>query len=335
MSIAGPEPTILLVRYPSNSSIPEASSFDDGRMTAPGVTRPSAVCHRSLTGSADDARHESRASTEDTLTVAEDPVRFRSIFISDVHLGFRGCRADFLLDFLRSTTADKLYLVGDIIDVWNMRRGIYWPQEHNNVIRTLLGKAKHDCEVIFVPGNHDEVFRDYCGMTLGNIAIRRDAIHETADGRRLLVLHGDEFDSVVRVSPWLAALGNHAYGFLLRLNRYVNGFRRLFGLQYWSLAAFLKHKVKNAVSFISSFEDAVVREARRREVDGVVCGHIHRPEIRDIQGVLYLNDGDWVESCTALVEHEDGRLELIHWGDDRTSVKHEDGESVIELPAVA
>jgi UDP-2,3-diacylglucosamine pyrophosphatase LpxH len=241
------------------------------------------------------------------------PLRFRSVFISDVHLGFKGCQADLLLQFLRNTRCETLFLIGDIIDVWNMRNGLYWPQSHNDVIRTILGKAKHGTRVIYIPGNHDELFRDYDGVTFGNLSIRRDYVHHTADGRRLLLLHGDEFDGLVQCSPWLAHLGNHAYGFLLRINRYVNWVRRRFGYHYWSLAAFLKHKVKNAVKYIANFEEVVARAARRRGVDGLVCGHIHRPEIRDIRGILYCNDGDWVESCSALVEHPDGRLELIDW----------------------
>lgn len=240
---------------------------------------------------------------------------FRTVWISDVHLGFRGCNAELLLDFLRTVECDTLYLVGDIVDVWEMERRMFWPQAHNNVVRTLLGKAKHDTTVIYVPGNHDEVLRDFAGMDFGNVQIRRQTVHTTADGRKLLVMHGDEMDSVVQCSRFLAVLGSRAYDFLLWLNRYVNAARKLFGKPYWSLAAFLKHKVKNAVNFISSFEKGVAHEARRRKVDGVVCGHIHRAEIRMIDDILYCNDGDWVESCTALVEHADGRLEILDWAE--------------------
>ena len=242
------------------------------------------------------------------------PLRFRSIFVSDVHLGFKGCQAQMLLDFLRSTRCEYLFLVGDIIDVWNMRHGLYWPQAHNDVIRTLLGKAKHGTKVVYVPGNHDEVFREYAGTVFGNLSIELEHVHETVDGRRLLILHGDEFDSVVKCSPWLAHLGAGAYAALLWLNRYVNAVRKRLGKKYWSLAAFLKHKVKNAVSYIANFEHAVAAAARKRKVDGLVCGHIHRAEMRMIDDVLYCNDGDWVESCTALVEHPDGRLEILDWG---------------------
>ena len=243
------------------------------------------------------------------------PQHYRSIFISDVHLGFRGCQADFLLDFLHSTQCDYLYLVGDIIDVWNMKHGLYWPQAHNNVVRSILGKAKHGTKIIFVPGNHDEVFREHAGMVFGNVSIEGKTIHTTADGMRLLVIHGDEFDSVVRCSKWLAKLGSHAYDVLLSMTQTLNGLRRRFGMGYWSLAAYLKHKVKNAVNYISNFEEMIVHEAKKQEVDGLVCGHIHHASMRKIDDLLYLNCGDWVESCTAMVEHFDGRIELLHWTD--------------------
>jgi UDP-2,3-diacylglucosamine pyrophosphatase LpxH len=243
----------------------------------------------------------------------QPPLRVRSVFISDVHLGFKGCRAAFLLDFLRRVECEQLYLVGDIIDLWSLERTFYCPQLHNDVIRTVLGKSKHGTRVVYIPGNHDRTFRDYDGWVLGNVEIRREAIHETADGRRLLVLHGDEFDSVIRASPLLESLGCRAYSFVLGLNRHVNHLRQRFGYPYWSLAAFLKHKVKNAVQYIGNFERAVACEARRRGVDGMVCGHIHRAEVSDIDGMLYCNDGDWVESCTALVEDASGRLSLLRW----------------------
>ena len=255
---------------------------------------------------------------------------YRTVWISDVHLGFRGCRADFLLDFLHRVTCDRLYLVGDIVDFWEMRRGLYWPQAHNNVVRTLLGKAKHGTEVIYVPGNHDELLREHDGLQMGNLAIRGRVVHTTADGRRLLVMHGDEFDSVVQCSRLLALAGSRAYALLLRANRLVNFVRPKLGLPYWSLAGHLKHKVKNAISFISNFESAVAMAARRHGVDGVVCGHIHRAEISTMGEVLYLNCGDWVESCTALVEREDGGIELLHWSDQQHALK-----SQAALPALA
>ena len=243
----------------------------------------------------------------------QSTLRLRSVFISDVHLGFKGCRAEFLLDFLRRVECEQIYLVGDIIDLWSLQRTFYWPQAHNDVIRTILGKAKHGTRVVYVPGNDDRAFRDHDGLTLGNVEIRLEAIHETADGRQFLVLHGDEFDSIVRASPLLESVGNHAYAAALRLNRYVNAVRQRLGYPYWSLAAFLKHKVKNAVKYIANFERALAVEARRRGVDGVICGHIHRAEITEIDGILYCNDGDWVESCTTLVEDFAGRLSLLRW----------------------
>lgn len=251
------------------------------------------------------------------------PKRFRAIWISDVHLGFKGCRADYLLDFLDSTESEYLYLVGDFIDMWSMRRTFFWPQSHNNVIRMVLGKAKRGTKVIYVPGNHDEALRDYDGMSFGNVLIRNEVVHTTAEGRRLLVLHGDAFDSVIRCSRLIETLGNWSYSVLLDANRLVNWVRRKTGFPYWSLAAYLKHKVKNAVNYISSFEKAVAHEARAHQVDGLVCGHIHRAEMTTINGVLYCNDGDWVESCTALVEHFDGELQLLHWADEQHVMKCE------------
>ncbi len=246
--------------------------------------------------------------------------RYRTIFISDVHLGFRGCSADFLLDFLRSTECEHLFLVGDIIDVWNMRKRPCWPQAHNNVIRTILGKAKHATQVVYVPGNHDEILREYEGMHFGNVRIQSRVVHSLADGRRMLVLHGDQFDGVVKCSPLLARVGSRLYDLLLRLNTLVNAVRRRLGFPHWSLAAFLKHRVKDAVKYIGNFEEAVAHEARREGVDGVVCGHIHRAEITTLRDILYCNCGDWVESCTALVEHDDGRLELLRWSDTTATV---------------
>jgi UDP-2,3-diacylglucosamine pyrophosphatase LpxH len=242
-------------------------------------------------------------------------LRTRSVFISDVHLGFKGCQAQYLLDFLRSVECEYIYLVGDIIDVWALKKSFYWPQAHNDVLRTILGKAKHGTRVVYVPGNHDRVFRDHDGLVMGNVEILREAVHETADGRRFLVMHGDEFDSIVRASPMLESIGSHAYSLALTLNRYVNSVRCRFGFPYWSLAAFLKHRVKNAVRYIASFEKALAVEARRQGVEGVICGHIHRAEISDIDGITYCNDGDWVESCTALVEDFSGRLRLLRWTD--------------------
>jgi UDP-2,3-diacylglucosamine pyrophosphatase LpxH len=250
--------------------------------------------------------------------------RVRSVFISDVHLGFPGCSADHLADFLRSIHCENLYLVGDIIDFWYLKKKRYWSQSHNNVVRCILGKAKHDTNVVFIPGNHDEVLRQYDGVTLGNVKIMRQAVHEAADGRRYLLIHGDEYDCIVKNSRFIAMLGSAMYDWLLYANRLVNSVRSRFGHDYWSLAKFLKHKVKNAVSYISSFEQAVVSEARQKAVDGLICGHIHHAEIARIKDTMYLNCGDWVESNTALVELHDGTIELLHWSDEKRVLKQLD-----------
>ncbi|MCK6424618.1 MAG: UDP-2,3-diacylglucosamine diphosphatase [Burkholderiaceae bacterium] len=240
--------------------------------------------------------------------------RLRSVFISDLHLGTPGCQAEALLDFLRCVECEQLYLVGDIIDGWQLRRRWFWPQSHNDVVQKILRKARKGTRVIYVPGNHDEFARRYVQHSFGGVEVVEDCVHVTADGRRLWVMHGDLFDGVVQCARWLAHLGDHLYEFSLELNRHLNSLRARLGLPYWSLSRYLKLKVKRAVSFISDFELAVAREARRRGVDGVVCGHIHHAELRDIDGLLYANDGDWVESLTALVEHPDGRLEIVDWG---------------------
>ncbi|MDN5869637.1 MAG: UDP-2,3-diacylglucosamine diphosphatase [Nitrococcus sp.] len=247
--------------------------------------------------------------------------RYRSIWISDVHLGFPGCQADLLLEFLRAIECETLYLVGDIIDLWYMRRRLYWPQAHNDVIRALLSKARRGTRVVYVPGNHDELLRDHCGTAFGNVRIADTLVHTTASGRRFLVLHGDQFDSVVQCSRLLAVAGNVAYSGLLKLNLVVNYCRRRLGFPHWSLAGFLKHRVKNAVQYISNFGDAVAHAALERELDGVICGHIHRAEISEIHGVTYCNCGDWVESCTALAEHPDGTIELLRWSEASQAVE--------------
>ena len=248
------------------------------------------------------------------LMAAKERVdKFRSIWISDVHLGTRACRADLLLDFLRHTDSETLYLVGDIVDGWRLKRTWYWPQAHNDVIQKLLRKARKGTKVYFLPGNHDEFARQFIGQEFGGISIVHDVVHETVDGRRFLVIHGDEFDVVVRRAKWLAHIGDKAYVLLLASNTAVNALRRRLGFSYWSLSAYLKHKTKQAVEYVGRFERALSDEARRRHVDGVICGHVHTAEMKDMLGVLYINDGDWVESCTALVEHMSGELELINW----------------------
>jgi UDP-2,3-diacylglucosamine pyrophosphatase LpxH len=237
----------------------------------------------------------------------------RTAWISDVHLGTAGCRADALLDFLKHVDCRTLFLVGDIVDGWQLRRSWYWPQAHNDVVQKLLRKARKGTRVVFVPGNHDEFARRYAGHDFGGIEVALEWLHVTADGRRLWITHGDHFDGVVTCARWVALLGDQLYEFTLRLNRHLNSLRARLGLPYWSLSRYLKHKVKRAVSYVGDFEAAVAREARRRGAHGVVCGHIHHAELRDIDGILYANDGDWVESMTALVEHFDGGLEIVDW----------------------
>ncbi|WP_166041663.1 UDP-2,3-diacylglucosamine diphosphatase [Sphingosinicella sp. YJ22] len=242
--------------------------------------------------------------------------RYRTIWISDVHLGTRGCNDRMLIDFLDHVDSETLYLVGDIIDGWRMRKRYYWPERHSAIVRRVMKRAIRGTRVIYIPGNHDEMFRQFAGMNFGGVEIQPKAVHTTADGRKLLVVHGDEFDAIVLAHRWLAFLGDWAYRTLMQLNVAVNMFRRFFGMEYWSLSKHAKHKVKSAVSVISRFEEALAHEARSKGVDGVVCGHIHTAEIRDFGGTVYYNDGDWVEGCTALVEHADGTMEILHWPDE-------------------
>lgn len=246
--------------------------------------------------------------------VPEDNAKhFRTIWISDVHLGTRGCQASYLLDFLRCNESETLYLVGDILDGWHLKKGWYWPQTHNDVVQKILRKGRKGTRVIFIPGNHDESVRQFIGLDFGEIEVREDAIHTLANGKRLWITHGDLFDGVMQHARWLAYIGDSAYSLILYLNRWFNAIRVRLGMPYWSLSQYLKHQVKNAVNFISAFEHVMTEEARRRHCDGVVCGHIHKAEIRDINGMLYCNDGDWVESLTALAEDFDGNLQIIHW----------------------
>lgn len=244
---------------------------------------------------------------------------YRTVFISDLHLGTRGCHGEFLADFLRRVSFERLFLVGDIFDGWRLKKSWFWDSAHDKVIQLVLQHAHDGAEVTYIPGNHDEIFRAWLpphfapGLEVAGIQLAPEAVHATADGRRLLVIHGDQFDSVVRYARALALLGDSAYRMALVANRWFNAARRRFGYPYWSLSAWLKRQVKGAVKAIDRFELALADEARRRGLDGVVCGHIHHAEMRMVNGILYINDGDWVESCTALVEHHDGRLELIAW----------------------
>jgi UDP-2,3-diacylglucosamine pyrophosphatase LpxH len=250
------------------------------------------------------------------------PLRYRSIFISDTHLGFSGAQAAFLLDFLQSVECETLYLVGDILDIWEMRRRRFnWPDSHNAVVQNILERARQGTRVVYIPGNHDEMMRDYAGMSIEGVTIKRRDTHECADGRRLLVLHGDEFDTVVQYSRLVAVLGSRMYAWLIRANHWVNRIRQWFNRPYWSLAAHLKRRTKNVMRYIASYEEALLHEAREAEVDGLVCGHIHHAEIVERHGVLYCNDGDWVESCTALVESHNGHLSLLRWSDVRETLR--------------
>lgn len=253
------------------------------------------------------------AAKDERVSEAHDPVRYRTLFLSDVHLGTKGCQAELLLDFLKHNEAEQIYLVGDIIDGWRLKKGWYWPQSHNDVVQKLLRQARKGVRIVFAPGNHDEFARDFVGAFFGGVEVADRATHVTADGKRLLVLHGDQFDVVVQHARWLAFLGDWAYETALVLNRWFNKARRWLGFPYWSLSSWAKLKVKNAVSFIGDYEVALADAARRAHADGIVCGHIHHAAIRDIDGVLYVNTGDFVESCTAVAEHADGRLEILRW----------------------
>ena len=250
-----------------------------------------------------------------------NPRHYRAIFISDVHLGFSGCSAQYLLNFLRSTTCEYLYLVGDIIDIWQMKRRVYWPQLHNDVVRTILGKAKHGTKIIYVPGNHDEILRDFDNTVFGNLEIQNEYIHTTADGKRFLIIHGDQFDGVVKNSRIMALVGSALYEMLLHVNILVSYTRHKLGLSYWSLSNAIKHQVKQAVNYISNYEIALAHAAMKCNVDGVITGHIHRAEITSINDIIYCNCGDWVESCTALVEYYDGSIELLHWTEQKETLK--------------
>ena len=240
-------------------------------------------------------------------------MKYRAIFVSDIHLGTRGCQAKLLLDFLRSHEANTYYLVGDVFDGWSLKRGWHWPQSHNDVLEAFLAKAHAGTRIVFVPGNHDEVMRAYLGTHFGGIEVVREATFEAADGRRFLVTHGDQFDAVVVHAGWLAHVGDRAYDLALWLNTWQNRARHLWGGQYWSLSNWAKQQVKQAVNYISAYETVLAEEARRGGYDGIICGHIHNATMREIGGIAYVNTGDWVESCTAIAEREDGSLHLIDW----------------------
>jgi len=241
--------------------------------------------------------------------------KYRTIFISDVHLGTKGCQAEVLDDFLRNNDSEKLYLVGDIIDGWKLSKRIYWPQEHSNVIRKVIGKARKGTKVYYIPGNHDEVLRKWIDMDLrfGRIKIVQDRVHKGADGKEYYVVHGDAFDGITRLAPWVAWLGDSAYTVTQDLNRWYNQLRKKLGMGYWSFSKFLKHNVKRAVDFVFKFEENITIYCSKKGHAGVICGHIHTPTIKNIGNVKYMNCGDWVENTTALVEHYDGSFEIIEW----------------------
>ena len=261
--------------------------------------------------------------------------KFRTIWISDVHLGTKGCNHELLIDFLDHTDSDTMYLVGDIIDGWRLKKKFYWPAEHNDIVWRILKRAKRGTRIVYIPGNHDEMVRPFSGMNFGGVEIMRAAFHDTADGRRLMVLHGDEFDTIMLAHRWLAFVGDALYHVMMKLNNWVAGARKALGLPYWSLSKAAKHKVKNAVEFISKYEEVVARAAAERGVDGVVCGHIHTAEFRTFthegKEVEYWNDGDWVEGCNALVEHMDGTMEILHWPDEvaRREIRRDDVKTAV------
>ena len=250
----------------------------------------------------------------------EERRTYRTIWISDVHLGTKGCNHELLIDFLDHTDSDTMYLVGDIIDGWRLKKKVYWPPEHSDIVWRILKRAKRGTRIIYIPGNHDEMVRPFNGMNFGGVEIMRAAFHDTADGRRLMVLHGDEFDTIMLAHRWLAFVGDALYHVMMKLNNWVAAARKRLGLPYWSISKAAKNKVKNAVEFISKYEEVVARAAAERGVDGVVCGHIHTAEFRSFEyggkRVEYWNDGDWVEGGNALVEHADGRMEILHWPDE-------------------
>ena len=265
-------------------------------------------------------------------TQRDELVRYRTIWISDLHLGTRGCKAHLVLDFLRSTRAERLYLVGDVVDAQQLARSWRWTPAHGEVVRAVLDLAREGTRVVYVPGNHDAAMRAYDGLTFGHVEVRAEAFHATADGRRLWVVHGDRFDRASRSPLWVLALGDAAYNGALAANDAFNRVRRRLGYPYLSISRMLKQGFKDALLGVNRFEEVLAREARARGVDGVVCGHVHRAEIRDLDGVLYCNDGDWVESCTALVEHEDGRLALLDWIAERAAAMPAGGHPLEVAP---
>lgn len=260
---------------------------------------------------------------------------YPTIWLSDIHLGYKDCKAEYLLDFLQNTRCDTLYLVGDIVDLWSLKRHFYWHQSHYQVLESIQQKVREGTRVVYIPGNHDETFRRYCGQWLMGVEVMKSAIHTTQQGKKFLLVHGDDFDSVTRYSKLISWIGDLGYDFLLFLNRWSNRLRRPFGGRYWSLASWIKNRVSKAKIAIETFETAAAREAKKRGLDGIVCGHIHQPNIRVIDGIVYCNDGDWIENCTALVEHPGGQLALLHWSDIKKVIQIEKHVSGLKTSAAA
>lgn len=251
-----------------------------------------------------------------------DFLSVRTAWISDVHLGNKDCKAEYLLEFLDTVRCEKLYLVGDIVDLWSLNRSFHWPATHSQVIHKIIDKARDGCQVIYIPGNHDSTFREYAGEKMGAIEIHQQHVHITAQGKQFLVVHGDEMDSAIRFSELAKFFGDHAYDFLLFLNRLINGMRKQTGHNYWSLAGYIKSRINNAKTAITTFENAAMEMAGKNGFDGIICGHIHHPNIRTMNNIHYCNDGDWIENCTAMIETRDGKFKIIHWSDKIRYYEH-------------
>jgi UDP-2,3-diacylglucosamine pyrophosphatase LpxH len=307
-----------------------ASSGETIRSDWPIAARRSS-CH-SIAIKISKNRARSRAELLMLERLTSGPKLVRTMFLSDIHLGTKGCQAEKLLDFMRHYDADTVYLVGDIVDGWQLKSSWYWPQAHNDIVQKLLRKARKGARLLYIPGNHDEFLRDYYGTHFGGIEVVEDAVHIGVDGKRYLVIHGDLFDVVIRHARWLALLGNQAYDIAIWLNTYFNTLRRALGLTYWSLSQWAKLKVKNAVNFIGEYERALATEARRRGVDGVICGHIHHAVINAAPDLCYINCGDWVESCTAVVEHFDGAFEIVTCAEQDQIANKAGAAGVLEIP---
>ncbi|TMP20578.1 UDP-2,3-diacylglucosamine hydrolase [Pseudoalteromonas sp. S2721] len=257
-------------------------------------------------------------------TTCSSKTHYPAVWISDVHLGYKDCQAQYLLDFLNAIECDVLYLVGDIVDLWSMKRQFFWHPSHYDVLALIQQKAKDGTRVIYIPGNHDETFRHYTNDSLFGIEVHKQYIHTTKAKKRLLLLHGDDFDSATRYNKLISIAGDAGYDFLLFLNRWTNRIRRLFGGNYWSLASWIKARVHKAREAIDAFEKAAIHEAKKQAVDGIICGHIHHPAVKVVDGILYCNDGDWIENCTALVENSSGRIELLHWSETKKVIHSAD-----------